>query len=147
MRTFKKEKKKDRAITLLELIIVIIIVGILASVTVPMFGKAIEATKANEAVAGLEQIRTGQRIYRVEENSYWGPSIGSEAAEIKNINDKLRTFVDFKDARNWDYDVALNSSMSFTATATRLGGNYPGKTITLDEQGDFNGTWPLHIPQ
>ena len=139
----------DRGFTLLELMVVIIIVGILASISVPMFGKAIETTKGNEAVAGLEQIRTGQRIYRVEENTYWGDSTGSGVDEIKDINDTLRTFIDYKANRNWNFDVALTNSMEYTATALRLGGNYSGKKITMDAAGDFDGPgtdWPLSIP-
>jgi len=136
----------SRALTLLELMLVVVIAGILAAVTLPMFPKAIENSNASEAVAGLEQIRTGQRLYRVEENTYWGPSTGSGVAEIQQINDRLRVFLETGSNRRWNYDVDLLDSMTFRAKAIRRSGSYQGGFIRINQAGTFDGTWPLSIP-
>ena len=143
MATFNKNKK---AVTLIELIIAIVIIGILAAIAIPMFPRVMEATKAKEAVAALHQIRTGERMYRVEENTYWGPSSGTgDVAKIKQINDKLGVFLDYRTNRNWNYSITAAAANTFTATATRKSGGtqYINKTITIDEKGDLGGDWPF----
>ncbi|MCQ9208805.1 MAG: hypothetical protein NG712_05455 [Omnitrophica bacterium] len=132
----------------MELMIVIVIIGILAGIAMPIFSRTIEATKAKEALAALQQIRTGERIYRVEENDYW--PVGSSESVIATINNTLRTFLDTRSNRNWNYSVTASSGTpdTFTATATRIGGGYNGKTIVFDQAGldQANTTWPLPIP-
>ena len=148
----KKERVRGKAFTLIELMVVVIIIGILAALAMPMFSRAIESTKAKEAVAALQQIRTGERIYRVEENTYFYSSGGGGLTETKQINETIRTFLDVRDddKRNWDYSVGVGATAAstFTATATRKSGGaeYKDKTITIDEDGGLAGDWPLPLP-
>ena len=142
---------KCYGISLIELMIVLIIVGVLAALAMPMFPRAIESTKAKEAVAALQQIRTGERIYRVEENTYFYSSGAGDLAETREINEAIRTYLDVRGKRNWDYKVEEGTTpkSTFTATATRLGGGgtYENKTITIDEAGPpYGGDWPLSLP-
>jgi len=139
----------NKAVTLLEIMVTIIIIGIMAGLAMPLFPRAMENTRAKEAVAGLQQIRTGERIYRVEENTYWGPSVGSGISEIQNINDALRVNLDIRPNRSWDYDIAVVGTTSFTATAERIDGGHVGKTIVFDEDGldQASSTWTLPISE
>ena len=123
------------AFTLIELVLVVIIVGILASLALPMFGKTFEVTKANEAVAALHQIRTGERIYRQETNTYWASFGVTPRDHIDNINATLRLFLDRRDNRNWDYSIVTPTADTFTAMAVRRGGGNDGESITIDETG------------
>ena len=132
--------------TLAELMTTIIIIGILATIAMPMFSRAMEATKAKEAVAALRQIRTGEKVYWVEENAYWASS-GSGKTAIQNINNTLRVFLDTRDERNWNYDVVLVGATGVTATATRTDGGYINKTLTIDQDGVLGGSWPLPKPE
>ena len=145
-----------KSFTLMELMIVIVIVGILAAMVMPMFPRVMESTKAKEAVAGLQQIRTGERIYRVEENTYFYSTAAAGLPETVELNDKIRTFLDVRDndKRNWDYDVTFvgTEGSTFVATATRLGGGetYKDKTIIIDQDGTVEpgatDPWPLPLP-
>ncbi len=139
---------RDSGITLIELMVVLIIVGILAAIAMPLFPRAMEATRAKEAVASLQQIRTGERIYRVEENTYFYSSGDGGLTETKEINETIRTYLDVRDQRNWDYDVTFvgTEGSTFVATATRLGGDYASETIKIDEAGELSGSWPLPLP-
>lgn len=132
-----------RGITLLELSVTIVIIGILAAIAIPLFPKVMENTKASEAVAALQQIRTGERIYRVEENTYW-PTSGT--ATTAQINAQLRLDLKTTSERSWDYSVGPTTNVAFTATATRRSGGYITRYITINQAGAYGGDWPLPIP-
>ena len=59
-----------RGFTLIELIIVIIIIGVLASIAAPMMQAITLKAKNSEAIAALGAIRTAVKEYRVEYGAY-----------------------------------------------------------------------------
>ena len=61
---------RDRAFTLIELIIVVAIIAILASIAIPNFLEAQVRSKVSRAKADLRTIRTGLESYRVDFNGY-----------------------------------------------------------------------------
>lgn len=130
-------------VTLMELMVTIVIIGILAAIALPMFSRTMEATKAKEAVVALQQIRTGERVYRVEENTYWRTE--SDVSGNTTINNQLLLDLDRRNERNWDYSITATQN-TFTATAKRLSGGYINRTITINQDSDFGGNWPLPIP-
>lgn len=56
----------NKAFTLLELIVVVIIVGILSTIALTQYGKTIERTRGAEARAILGSVRLQAAIYRME---------------------------------------------------------------------------------
>lgn len=62
--------KKMRGVTLLELMIVVMIVGILAALAYPSYRDAAARAKRNEAKAALLQIATAQERWYLNNNSY-----------------------------------------------------------------------------
>ena len=129
---------KRRAFTLVEVIVTVVIVGIVAAMALPMFSRAMETTKAKEAKAALQQIRTGERIYRYETNTYFYSTLAlGDKEKIEELNTKLRLYLDARDNRNWDYKVEVGETpeSTFDATATRKGGKNDGESIVIDETG------------
>jgi len=105
-----------KAITLLELLTVIIVVGILASLALPTFNKAKESAFDKEAKANLKLIQAAEKVYRMEYSTYY-PSSGSEG-NIDNINAYLKLLIP---TTNWTYSVTGGTN-SFSSRATRQGG-------------------------
>ena len=59
-----------RGFTLLELIIVIIVIGILASIALPKYGRVAERTRVAEAKSMLSAIRNAQYRYYIQYSMY-----------------------------------------------------------------------------
>ena len=71
MRTFRE----NRAFTLIELIVVIVVVGVLAGLAVPRFSNTIEKSRIAEAINILATLRDAQEVYKLENGGYLlGPS-------------------------------------------------------------------------
>ncbi|MBL7197190.1 MAG: type II secretion system protein, partial [Candidatus Omnitrophica bacterium] len=121
-----------KALTLIELMVVIIIMGVLATLALPRFAKTLETNRAKEARAALEQIRAGERIYRSSEGFYYPYHPSAAQTDEATINSFLKLFLDTREI-DWKYQVDTDSAGDFTATAEREGGANDGETITIDE--------------
>lgn len=113
---------RDKAVTLLELIVVVIIISILATVTGLNYQRTIEQARDKEALACLRLIRTGERIYRSEHEPPqffpWDTVAEQSQTNASNqINPGLRLSLT---TQNWHYFVTeLNQSDNFRARAVR----------------------------
>lgn len=65
-------KNRTNGFTLIELIVIWIIVGIVASVAIPMIKVYIDKAKQTEAMVALSAIRVAEQAYYVEHNTYRG---------------------------------------------------------------------------
>jgi prepilin-type N-terminal cleavage/methylation domain-containing protein len=66
----KRGAEVRKGFTLLELIVVIIIVGILATLGFAQYGKTIEKARSTEAKMILGQLRQSEEAYYLENNAY-----------------------------------------------------------------------------
>ena len=125
--------KAKKGFTLLELIVVIIIIGILATLGFTQYTKVIERGRTAEAKALLGQMRTAQEAYKLENGAYTA-TIGNLSVEVPTACVATHYFSYSTDAT--------------TGTATRCGtgtGKTPGSatayTITLNyATGVWGGT-------
>lgn len=72
---------KNRAFTLVELLIVVVVLGILAGIVLPSFSSSTEDTKVSATVQNVQTIRAALDFYKVQHNDkYPGyPSTGTGA--------------------------------------------------------------------
>ena len=120
------KKAKDKAFTLIELTVVIIIIGILASIALPMYNSLVERSRTSEAVSTLKAILDAQKRSALEFEAYaggWGGLDINVTVDGKYYNFSLDSPT-FGDAVN-----------DIVATAERYGSGY---TITIDELGNFS---------
>ena len=70
--------KNKSGFTLLEIIIVVIIIGVLASLALPRFFSTVEFSRAQEALSGLSTVRGGlERYYVSKGKTYVGATTGN----------------------------------------------------------------------
>ena len=95
--------------TLTELLIVVVIIGILASISLPVMTKTIEKAKTAEAVANLNLIRIAEKSYFLENNRF--------TDEIGNLSIENP---DIEPSRSFMYSIPNANRHNFTARAQRI---------------------------
>jgi type IV pilus assembly protein PilA len=104
----KNLKKKAKGFTLVELMVVIVIVGILASVAIPKFIDASNKAKASEFPTQLSAVYTGEMAYSAENGTFAATFPILVNGACVDISSSCRWFT---------YSLAGGTS-SFTGTAT-----------------------------
>jgi len=129
-------KTTPQGFTLLEIIIVIIIVGILASLALPRFLKTVEFSRASEALAQLSSIRRAMERCYLWTNTY----VLCNAFTALDIDDPAT-----QTNAHFTYGLGVPTAAAFTITATRnaVNGGDGTATITINEAGTKTGTGPF----
>ncbi|WP_428048590.1 type IV pilin protein [Candidatus Avelusimicrobium caledoniensis] len=113
--------------TLIELLVVVLIIGILSSVALPQYTKAVEKARASEAIQLLGDLATAEQIYQM--------GMGSYTNDLTMLDLQLPGLCGTSSAYTKNFKVSVVShSPSFTAKAERIDSN---KT-------PFTGTAELH---
>lgn len=125
------------AFTLVELIVVVVIIGILASIGIPQYTKTIEKTRAGEALAVLGEVRAAQLRYR---------AISTSNVYTATQSDLDVEFTVFKDWETLSFTLT-SAGTKGVSTLTRTVGLYDGKTIGLTYgTGKLCGTFDAYVP-
>ena len=124
--------------TLVELLVVVLILGIMAAISMPTFRRTVERGYFRQAQDLLLTIYSGQRAYFFLNNFYLNnPSTMVQWRQIHVDDPNI-------DTSNLQISVAAAGSgaaATFTITATRQGGaTNPcnGQTLTVDQVRTFN---------
>lgn len=124
-----------RAFTLTELLVVVAIVGILATIGLPRLVKTLEKAKVNEALSNLDFIRNAQKRYFLANGTF---TLDMDSLPIENPNNTA--------ARCFDYTIENADSSDFIARAKRKN-NAPGLYSTyyyeINKSGSVTSNGPL----
>jgi len=111
--------KKKTSFSLLELIIVMVIIGILSTLSVRQYNTSREKALAYEAKSNLKLVAAAEKVYRLEMDFFFPFSTTSWSLNEINTNLKLSLT-----ERNWSWSISGSGSTSFTTTADRVSGGY-----------------------
>ncbi len=126
--------------TLVELAVVIVIIGVLASFGVPRFLKSVERSKAAESFNYLSAVRAAQERYQQQNGTYADQisklDISFPAPQYFTVADPVA-----------GSSSTLESSWSSTATRSGSSSGYGTYTVTFTESGfdTANSTIPNEI--
>ncbi len=137
MTTNKNGKKGGKGFTLIELMIVVVIIGILASMAIPRFMRVASKSKQSEAKGLLKQIYTMQQAYVGMHESYCLNGVtASSAAPLAYA----QIHVDVMLPARYSYRIVANRT-AFTCTATgNLDTDATIDTWTIDNTGTLINT-------
>ena len=129
-----------RGFTLVELAVVIVIIGVLASFGVPRFLKSVERSKAAEAFNYLSAVRSAQERYQSMNGTYAG------AAADLDISFPTPKYFDLADPVAGG-SASLEDSWSVTLTRAGAASGYGAYTVIFTESGfdATNSTIPTDI--
>jgi prepilin-type N-terminal cleavage/methylation domain-containing protein len=122
---------KNKAYTLIEILVVLIIIAVLAALAWPNYLSIKEKTLNSEAKATLSLIRAAEKIYRMEQGFYY-PYL-ADTSTISDINSYLKISLPEASAK-WAINVASPTISTGTGTATRSPGD--GRIWDIDFTND-----------
>ncbi len=128
--------KSKKGITLIELLIVIMIVGILAAIAIPGYNAYMQRARRADAKTALEQIRASQEAFRAERGRYANDGDHGNALLLLQNSWGVPT----NPVGDYVISFTLTTQNSFTAEAT------PNTSRQLSDGSlfiDHNGRkWP-----
>lgn len=130
------------AFTLLELVVVVIIVGILATIGFVNYSGIKEEALDKEAKANLQLLKAAEKSYLMDTGS-WYPSDADNEANITLINRNLKLSLPAGSNRQWNYMVWGNASYG-CVQANRNGGNQ--REWSLPQLGEEPAPGPCVTP-
>jgi prepilin-type N-terminal cleavage/methylation domain-containing protein len=136
-----RPSRRAAGFTLVELAIVIVLIGVLASFGVPRFRDAVERSKAGEAMNYLSAVRSSQERYHAMFATY--------ADDVGNLDTSLPAPKYFSVG---SVDVGttgdLESSWSLSLSREGASAGYGAYTVTFTEQGYDPATSTINdLPQ
>lgn len=139
MNRFRKSNQKG--FTMVELMVVVVIVGVLAAVAVPLYGKYVKNARVSEATAKIGELVTASKAWAVENSNASGTPIWPSGSG---------GLVDLTASPNFTYAISSGgganaTTTSFTLTATgRSGTKMSGVTVAVTVPNiNTNGDAPV----
>tara|TARA_B100001123_G_C15185939_1_gene977295 strand:- start:85 stop:510 length:426 start_codon:yes stop_codon:yes gene_type:complete len=133
----KNNKRMLEGFTLVEILIVVVIIGILATVAIPTYFKYVERGYASDAKVQIKNILQNAELYR-QESGNWPTDVETMIAE---------GYIELKRSilNKWEFTIQLEDNEAGTSgqiSATSLPGMQGGEghqIIYLVDEGEYVG--------
>jgi len=133
MKMFRIRRRKSiRGLTLIELLIVIVIVGVLAAIAIPTYSNYMIRARRADAKTALEQLRAAQEMWRAERGSYAiDDGNGTAVAKLQTTMGAPATTVgDY----TWSF-TALGATAFTAQAAPNTARQTPDGALTINQDG------------
>ena len=120
--------KKENGLTLIELMIVVLIVGVLAAVAIPVYTSYVQRARRADAKTALLQVRGAQETYRAEHGSF-----AASAAALQNTMGAPQTTI--SPYYTWGFTVLNQNSFTAQAVPTGTQASDSGGTLFINQDG------------
>ena len=127
------KRLQRKAISLVELLVAVTLIGIMTSMAVPSFRRAVDQSRADIATANLRAIWSAERCYWLEYRSYT-----SDLTLLQSLGLLDPTIV--TSSSFYSYNIPSAELNTFTATATRIGSSKWTGTFVIEETGVVTGS-------
>lgn len=107
MKILESRHKKNIGFTLIEVMIVVVVVGILASIALPSYSTYVKKSRRSDAQTALMQVQLAQEKWRANHTSYGS---GADLGYPKNSSGEY-----------YSVDIVSATDTAFTAQATSQG--------------------------
>ncbi len=135
-----------KGFTLIELLVVVLIIGILSSVALPQYTKAVEKSRATEAQTLMGNLATAEQIYQMSTGNFTG-DLSVLDLQLPGVTSASTNTVSTK-----NFKVTITTPATATATATTFaaearrisnGSNATGDlgykiTLAIDANGNIS---------
>ena len=132
----KKTKRMLKGFTLVEILIVVVIIGILATVAIPTYFKYVERGYASDAKVQIKNILQNAELYR-QETGLWPTDV-----DIMEVGGYIELKESIK--KKWEFTLQLEGEAGATGqiSATSLPAMHGGEghqVIFLVDEGEYVG--------
>lgn len=130
-----------KGFTLIELLVVVLIIGILAAVALPQYTKAVEKSRATEAITLLGNLATAEQIYKMGQGAFTN-DLTQLDLQLPGVG---TTTTSTTTTRNFQLTVTVPTDATNTLLATAQRGSVSGSTFTASTSTDTQYSINLSI--
>ncbi|MEW5803978.1 MAG: prepilin-type N-terminal cleavage/methylation domain-containing protein [bacterium] len=128
------QPKTQEGFTLIEIMVVLVILGALAVISVPVYSNYVRRAKISEAITNVDAYATAIRIWKME-NGTW-PSkqnLTEGSSKVVDVNEKYFTIA-------WNGSTSSTSNLVINITADTKNFDTSG-SFTYTMTPEYKGTW------